>query len=132
MQDRGADVVSVPVYRWDLPEDTAPLRRAIHDTVSGRFDAVLFTSAQQFHHARQIADEEGCGPEWVGALNRCVVASIGPTNTETLLEAGVNVDLEPTHSKMGTLVKETMERGWELMRAKSSKPSAGDARSQST
>jgi len=29
LRDRGAEVMPVRVYRWELPEDTAPLKNAI-------------------------------------------------------------------------------------------------------
>jgi uroporphyrinogen-III synthase len=46
------------------------------------------------------------------------VASIGPTTTEELVRRGIPPDLEPSHPKMGFLVKETSERASELIRAK--------------
>ncbi len=39
-----------------------------------------------------------------------VIASIGPTTTETLEEFGLQPDITPTHPKMGFLVKETAEQ----------------------
>ena len=84
LEQRGAAVQAVPVYRWDLPQDTQPLRTAIQRTIAGDFDVILFTSAQQFHNALAIAEESGSGTRWLQAANRCVIASIGPTATETL------------------------------------------------
>lgn len=115
---RGASVLPVPVYRWALPEDTSPLRSAVDRTIAGEFDVILFTSAQQLHHVLAIAEESGRSCEWLSAANRCVVASIGPTATETLQEGGLIVDLQPSHPKMGPLVKETLEAGRRLLAAK--------------
>src|SRR3954447_19823228 len=50
LEARGATVTRVPVYRWALPEDIGPLRRAIVEVAEGRVGAVLFTSAQQVVH----------------------------------------------------------------------------------
>ena len=36
LERRGAAVTRVPVYRWALPEDTGPLRRAIAEIAAGR------------------------------------------------------------------------------------------------
>jgi uroporphyrinogen-III synthase len=47
-----------------------------------------------------------------------VVASIGPTTSEALEEAGVHPDLEPSHPKMGFLVQETAQRAAEILRGK--------------
>jgi len=115
---RGASVLPVPVYRWALPEDTAPLRAAVDRTIAGDFDVILFTSAQQLHNVLAIAEESGRSREWLSAANRCVVASIGPTATETLVEGGLIVSLQPSHPKMGPLVKEALESGRELLAAK--------------
>jgi len=49
-----------------------------------------------------------------------MVASIGPSTSETLRSFGIQVDLEPTHPKMGILVKEAAEHSDELMAGKSS------------
>jgi uroporphyrinogen-III synthase len=51
-------------------------------------------------------------------LSRTVVASIGPTTSEELQRRGIRADLEPSHPKMGFLVKETAERSAELLRQK--------------
>lgn len=115
---RGTSVLPVPVYRWALPEDTAPLRAAVDQTIAGDFDVILFTSAQQLHNVLEIAEESGRSREWLAAANRCVVASIGPTATETLVEGGLVVDLQPSHPKMGPLVKEALESGRELLAIK--------------
>jgi len=111
LRDRGASVETVTVYRWSLPDDIEPLRRAIQGTIAGEFDGLLFTSAQQAHHILKVADEMGCRAGWLAAANRCVIASIGPTATETLTQVGLRPDLEPEHGKMGHLVKHFFEAG---------------------
>lgn len=115
----GANVLPVPVYRWDLPVDTAPLRAAVEQTILGQFDVILFTSAQQFHNVLTVADQSGSVEKWLQAANRCVVASIGPTATETLVEGGLSVDSQPTHPKMGPLVRESIESAPAVLKRKS-------------
>ncbi len=51
-------------------------------------------------------------------LMTCVVASIGPTTSEEMREQGIAPDLEPTHPKMGFLVRRAAERAREILRAK--------------
>jgi uroporphyrinogen-III synthase len=112
LERRGATVTRVPVYRWALPEDTGPLRRAIEEIADGRVGAVLFTSAQQIVHMLDVAAEMGREPALRAALaERTVVGSIGPTTSETLREHGLPVDLEPEHPKMGHLVA-AVALGW--------------------
>ena len=109
MQARGATVLPVPVYRWGLPVDVEPLRAAVRQTIAGEFDVVMFTSAQQLHHVLEVAERDGLRDEWLKAVTKsCIIASIGPTATETLVTAGLRVNVEPSHPNMGTLVKESV------------------------
>jgi len=118
LESLGGNVVTVPVYRWALPVDTAPLRAAVRATIAGEVDVLMFTSAQQFHHVLMIADEEGGRDAWLAAARRCVVASIGPTATETLTAGGLAPDIEPEHPKMGHLVLAAAREAREILRAK--------------
>ncbi len=106
--DRGASVLSVPVYRWELPDDTQPLESAIRDIVASRFDVLLFTSAQQIRNVLIIAERLGLHSELLAAAQHCLIGSIGPTCSAAIQEAGLTVGLEPTHPHMGHLVKETL------------------------
>ncbi len=110
LQARGAEVTTVRVYQWDLPEDTGPLRDAARKLAAGEFDAVLFTTSVQIAHLLRVAREEGIEARVLRAFEQTFVASIGPTTTEALEEYGVPVHLEPSHPKMGFLVKEAADR----------------------
>lgn len=114
LAERGAVVTRVPVYQWALPEDLGPLRSAIETLVRGDIDVTLFTTATQVTHLRQVAESMGLGTAVHEALNRIVIASIGPTTSEELREQGIRVDLEPSHPKMGFLVREAAERAGAL------------------
>jgi uroporphyrinogen-III synthase len=118
LRQRGADVFPVRVYRWELPEQTGPLMAAIQALIRGELDVVMFTSSVQFVHALRIAEELGLKDQLIRALNRSVVASIGPIASETLRKNAVSVDFEPSHPKMGFLVKEVAEQSSELIRRK--------------
>lgn len=104
LTERQAKVVAVPVYRWSLPEDVGPLLAAIQATVAGAFDILMFTSAHQLRNVLEVAESASLRDKWLRAANRCVVASIGPTASETLEGAGLKPDIEPEHPKMGHLV----------------------------
>lgn len=119
LRQRGAEVFAAHVYRWELPEDTGPLKSAIHSLVEGKIDVVMFTSSVQFVHAARVAEELGMRNQFLSALQRTVVASIGPVASETLRRNGIEVDFEPSHPKMGFLVKEAAEKSAELLRKKS-------------
>ncbi|HEX8882210.1 MAG TPA: uroporphyrinogen-III synthase [Candidatus Acidoferrum sp.] len=116
--DRGAIVTRVPVYRWVLPEDVAPLESAVRELAAGRIDTVLFTTGVQVAHLFQVARELNLEEPLRQGLRGAVVASIGPTTSEELQRIGIPPDLEPSHPKMGFLVKETAERAATLLRKK--------------
>jgi uroporphyrinogen-III synthase len=111
LAQRGADVLAVHVYDWALPEDIAPLKNAIKALLGALVDVVLFTAAIQVHHLMQVAEEIGSRDSLVAALSKTKIASIGPVTSEALSEYGIPVSLEPTHPKMGFLVKEAAEFG---------------------
>ena len=51
-------------------------------------------------------------------MREVVVASVGPTTSETLRDLGLPVDVEPKHPKMGSLVAAAAERSEELRSSK--------------
>lgn len=110
LTDRGAKVLPVPVYRWDLPADVAPLEAALRALTRGEFEVLLWTSAQQVNHVDLIAQRMGLGTQWRTAARNCVIGSIGPTASERLREFGLPPSLEPSHPRMAHLVRETLER----------------------
>jgi len=118
MEKLGAKITRVPVYQWALPEDLGPLRNAARSLAKGDVDVVLFTTAVQVIHLFQIAAEMSLEEELKLGLGRAVIASIGPTTSEELDRHGIRADLEPSHPKMGFLVKETAEAAPELLRRK--------------
>jgi uroporphyrinogen-III synthase len=118
LRARGAYVTTVPVYEWALPEDEAPLRAAAAAVERGEFDVLLFTTSAQVHHLMRVAEAQGSEDAIRRACERLVVASIGPSTTETLLEYGLPSDLEPSRSNMALLVMEAAARSAELLRRK--------------
>jgi uroporphyrinogen-III synthase len=118
LRARGVEVTTVPVYQWDLPEDTRPLREAARRLAARQFDVAMFTTSVQIPHFLRIASEEGVEQQVREGLRRMVVASVGPSTSETLREYGIIPDLEPTHPKMGFLVSETAARAHEILQSK--------------
>jgi uroporphyrinogen-III synthase len=110
LRARGAEVTPVRIYRYGLPEDTGPLREAARRLAAGGFDVAMFTTAVQIEHLLRIAAEMGIEPAVRAGLSKCMVASIGPTTTESLEEFGVHPAMSPSHPKMGILVREAAER----------------------
>lgn len=122
LKQRGAKVLQVQVYRWGLPDDTAPLAEGIRHLIEGNVQIALFTNAIQIRHVLRLAAEQGVEPPLRQALKRVVIASIGPITTESIREAGLHVDFEPSHQKMGFLVAELAQQASALIRGKTERP----------
>jgi uroporphyrinogen-III synthase len=78
----------------------------------------MFTTSIQIPHLFRIAVEEQLDEPMKTALGRIVIASIGPTTSETLEEFGLEPDITPSHPKMGFLVKETAEQAAAILERK--------------
>jgi uroporphyrinogen-III synthase len=94
------------------------LKDAVRRVIEGSVSVVLFTTGVQAAHLFQVAREIGKSEKLREAFCKVMVASIGPTTTETLANLGVTADMEPSHPKMGILVKEAAERSAELLAEK--------------
>jgi len=66
----------------------------------------------------QLVEEEGKTELFREACKKLVVASIGPTASDRLKHYDLVVDFEPSHGKMGILVKELSAQVHILQNAK--------------
>ena len=115
LRQRGAEVFPVPIYRWALPEDTGPLKQVLGEIIAGNIQVMLVTNAAQIDHVMQLLEQDGTTAQFKEACTKMVVASIGPTASERLRHHDLPIDFEPSHSKMGVLVKETSEQAHALL-----------------
>ncbi len=115
-----AMVVSVPIYRWALPEDLAPLRRAIDHILRGDVDVALFTNGAQVDHLFAVGAFDQAAESLRAAFKRLVVASVGPVCTQVLEQFGIKPDMEPSHPKMGSLIAEVAAEAQRILAAKRS------------
>jgi uroporphyrinogen-III synthase len=104
LEARGAEVTEIPTYRWSLPQDTALLAELVGRLERSEIDAVLFTNAEQVRNLFSIGNQLGKTEILRGALNRALVASIGPVASAALREAGVKVGVEASPPKLGALL----------------------------
>jgi uroporphyrinogen-III synthase len=118
LRSLGAEVLLVPVYRWAMPENIAPLKSAVREIAAGRVDVALFTNATQIEHLLRVAGDDGFEDKLREGLSRAVVASIGPVCTEALTHYGFAADIEPEHPKMGHLIAAVAERARTLLKEK--------------
>jgi uroporphyrinogen-III synthase len=115
LRARGVEVTPVPVYQYGMPEDVGPLREAASRLAQDGFEVTLFTTSQQVHHLMTMGQEMGNEDRVREGLRHSVIGSIGPTTSEALRENGLEPDLEPSHPKLGLLVKETAEQAEEIL-----------------
>ena len=100
----------MPVYRWVLPEDVAPVRRLVASVVAGGVDAVTFTSAPAAASLLAVADELGRRADLVAALNGRVLAiAVGAVTAGPLDAAGVP-SRQPERARLGALAREVVAR----------------------
>jgi len=118
LRKKGAKVTPVPIYKWALPENLEPLKDAIKSIKNSKEDISLFTSSQQIYHLFEIASRDGSQDELKEGFKKIVIASIGPTTSETLNRFGISPDYEPDSPKMGNLIREMARVGNELVRKK--------------
>lgn len=118
LQSRGATVVSIPIYRWALPEELAPLRAAIGNILDGLVDVALFTNGAQAEHLFKLAASDKADDGLRRAFKNIVVGSVGPVCTQVLEQFGVKPDIEPVHPKMGSLIAEVAARARVILSTK--------------
>jgi uroporphyrinogen-III synthase len=105
----GAQVIQVPVYRWVLPEDLAPLDRLLGAILDGCVDAVSFTSAPAAASVLSRADELGVVAPFLQRLRRdVVVACVGPVTAGPLVARDVPT-VQPERFRIGALVRTLSE-----------------------
>lgn len=104
LEQLGAEVVDVPVYRWTLPDHELPAARLIEAMCAGRLDAVTFTSAPAVSNVVGLAGErdEEVRAALAGPL---VVACVGPVTAMAARAAGAYDVVEPTRARLGAMVQ---------------------------
>lgn len=111
LRERGAAITAVRAYEWAMPEDLGPLRTAAVALANGEIDVVLITSGIQFVHFWRIVTDMDLAADVRRGLSRALVASIGPSASAEIRRHGFEPAFEPTHPKMGLLVREAAEFG---------------------
>ncbi|MBT6176224.1 MAG: uroporphyrinogen-III synthase [Deltaproteobacteria bacterium] len=121
LKKRQADVCPIPIYGWQLPDDTGPLQIAIHEIIQGKVDCMVFTSSHQISNLMHVANEIGQESSLRHAMERVIIASIGPVTGAAIRKQGFTVDIVPEKHKMGHLVKAISDEAPERIAHKKSK-----------
>ncbi|PRY46870.1 uroporphyrinogen-III synthase [Umezawaea tangerina] len=104
--EAGAEVVEVPVYRWTLPVDPAPLHRLLDAVLARQVDALMFTSAPAAASVLRVARDTDRLSALLAMLRRDVlVVGVGSITAGPLVEMGVPV-VQPARSRIGAMARE--------------------------
>jgi uroporphyrinogen-III synthase len=122
MRDRGALVDEACPYEWAMPDNPQPIAAVVAGALTGRLDAILFTSQIQCRHLFQVAAEMQLADELGAVLNRnVVVGAVGPVCALALNEFGVTADVIPAAPNMASLLAAVGDY-FELTRADDGRP----------
>lgn len=100
---RGARVTELLLYEWRLPDDVAPLHRAISAILDRHIAIVAFTSQVQVRHLLDVAGSRRSA--LVEALNDGVlVGAVGPTCEAACHTAGLLRVVTPAQPKLAPLL----------------------------
>lgn len=106
----GAEVIEVPVYRWVLPADPAPLHRLVQAVSVAGLDAVAFTSAPAAASFLGAAVHQDCADGVRTALRGPVAAAcVGPITAGPLRRQDIPV-IQPGRARLGALAREIVEQ----------------------
>lgn len=118
LRQRGAHITPVPVYRWTMPDDLHPLQQLLQQILKGEIPVLLITNAVQVDHMIKVLGDGTAIEQLQNVLAHMMVASIGNVASERLRQHGFPVDLEPSHPKMGILVKEASQKAQAILETK--------------
>lgn len=128
LKEGGAKLTPLKVYRWSLPDDTAPLRKAFEDIVAGRVDCLLQTTAVQIDHLLQMARDKYEELALRRALARVAVCSIGPSTSARLRERQIFPDYEVFPNKKENLIESAARECHGILECKRARADASEVR----
>lgn len=100
----GAYVTSIPVYRWELPEDISDVKRLVDLAVLEQVDCITFTSAPAVLGLLKVASMHRMENDLLDKLRASVAAiCVGPVCAAPLERRGVPT-LTPTRARLGSLI----------------------------
>ncbi len=101
----GAQVIKVPVYRWEAPADPRPMESLITMIVNAELDAVSFTSAPAVAALFERAKALGVLDPLADALrSRVAVFAVGPVTAAPLARLDISAR-HPVRYRLGALAR---------------------------
>ena len=118
LASRDATIQPIPIYGWQLPDDTQPMKDAIASILKGEIDITTFTSSHQITNLMHVAREIGQEEQLREAMQWLVIAAVGPVTEAAIRKQGLQPEIIPAQHKMGHLVKAIAERAPACVQAK--------------
>lgn len=110
LREAGARLTELLPYRWEPPEDPAPLDALIDAVTARNVDALAFTSAPAVAGMLARADERGHAAGLLDALGTVTLpACVGPATAAPLLTRGVPAEW-PQRYRTAALVRLVTDR----------------------
>jgi len=104
LEELGAEVVPIPVYRWSIPDELGPAHSLIRWVCDERVDAVTFTARPAVDNFVAIATSMGRFDDVVDACARRVqIFCIGPVCAQGVIDSGLGTPLYPERSRLGAM-----------------------------
>jgi uroporphyrinogen-III synthase len=101
----GAQVIKVPVYRWEPPDDSRRIDQLIGAIVNSDVDAVSFTSAPAVASVLERAKSSGALDCLLHAMrNNVAVFCVGPVTATPLTRLGIDARY-PQRYRLGALAR---------------------------
>lgn len=91
----GAIARTVQPYVYAAAADEDRVANLIAKAARREVDAIVFTSSPQVDRLYEVAENRQLQEIWKHALDRVMIASVGPIVTETLLRKGARIDVQP-------------------------------------
>ena len=98
-------LVEVPVYRWLLPDDLAPVQRLVEAVIAGSVDAVTFTSQPAVRNFFALAGESADSLRAAFLDGRSLAVCVGAVCADALVECGVTNGVWPDPPRLVPMVK---------------------------
>jgi uroporphyrinogen-III synthase len=103
----GAEVSTIPLYRYRLPDDEAPVMTLLEQLALWKLDAVTFTSPPAVTHLFLLAEAHERADVLRADLNRpgVVVAAVGPSTAAALRDQGVIPEVVADPPRLFTMLE---------------------------
>ncbi|WP_457090465.1 uroporphyrinogen-III synthase, partial [Microvirga sp. P5_D2] len=98
LKGAGAKADPILCYRYASDEEDECVSRLIDDLVTGDIELIAFTSTAQVRRLQDVARQFGKTSELDAAMQRALIAAVGPVTAQAVEEAGWPVAAIPQDS----------------------------------